>query len=177
MGDNPSHFKGEKCPVDSVSWDDAQAFISKMNGLKAELKLCLPTEAQWEYSCRAGSTAPFCWGQQIDSELVNFDGRYPYNKGHVSENREQTVDVKSLPCNDWGLYQMHGNVSEWCKDWYEDYAVGPVTDPHGSASGIVRVLRGGSWISRGEHCRSACRDPDNPSRRHSLIGFRLTRGH
>jgi formylglycine-generating enzyme required for sulfatase activity len=174
---NPSRFKGEDLPVENVSRKDAKTFIDKMNGLKAELNLCLPTEAQWEYACRAGSTAPFCWGNQIDSTLVNFDGNYPYNNGLKSEFRSKTITVKDLPCNDWGLYQMHGNVWEWCEDWFGNYPLGPVTDPQGQESGKYRVLRGGSWYNGGRRCRSACRHHYNPSDRIGSYGFRLARGH
>jgi len=166
MGDNPSEFKENENPVENVSWNDVQAFIAKMNGMKAELKLCLPTEAQWEYACRAGTTTPFSWGDQIDTSLVNFEGR-----------RERTVAVKELPCNDWGLHQMHGNVWEWCQDWYGDYQSQPVIDPQGPESGDSRVLRGGSWFSHGGGCRSAYRYRNVPSFRNRNIGFRLARGH
>lgn len=148
-----------------------------MNSLKAELKLYLPTEAQWEYACRAGSTTPFCWGEQINSELVNFDGNYPYSNGFRSEYREQTIEVKSLPCNDWGLYQMHGNVWEWCQDWFGDYSVQAVVDPQGPASGNYRVLRGGSWRFIGGGCRSASRNHSSSSTRYDSTGFRLARGY
>ncbi|WP_292994388.1 formylglycine-generating enzyme family protein [Nitrosomonas sp.] len=177
MGDNPSHFKGEELPVEKINWKEAQAFIAKMNGLKAELKLCLPTEAQWEYACRAASTAPFCWGDQIDSTMVNFDGNYPYNNGSPSEYREQTIAVKELYCNDWGLYQMHGNVWEWCQDRVGDYPAEPVIDPQGPESGDSRVLRGGSWDRHGRYCRSAHRSLHDPSYRYDSFGFRLVRGH
>ncbi len=180
MGENPSRFKGGERPVENVRWEDVQAFINKMNEMKPELKLCLPTEAQWEYACRAESTTPFCWGGQIDSELVNFEGNYPYNNGHKSECRKQTVEVKELPCNDWGLHQMHGNVLEWCQDWLADYPAEPVVDPLGPESSQPnnrRVLRGGSWDYDGRHCRSAYRSDYVPSYRSSGIGFRLARGH
>ena len=177
MGENPSRFKGEELPVDSVNWEETQAFIVKMNGLKAELKLCLPTEAQWEYACRAASTTPFCWGDQINSTLVNFDGSHPYNKGSPSQDRGETVAVKELPCNDWGLYQMHGNVWEWCQDWFANYPAKPVIDPKGPESGVSRVLRGGSWFNGGRHCRSAARVHRYPSFRYDDLGFRLARGH
>ena len=91
IGENHSRAKGEELPVDSINWEDANAFITKMNNLKAELKLCLPIEAQWGYACRAGSTTPFCWGDQINSELVNFDGNRPYNNGNPGEYREHTA--------------------------------------------------------------------------------------
>lgn len=177
MENIPRKFQGEERPVESVSWDEAQMFITKMNGLKSELKLCLPTEAQWEYACRAGTATPFSWGDQIDSTLVNFDGNHPYNNGQRSEYREQTIDVKALPCNDWGLYQMHGNVWEWYQDWYDEYPSGPVIDPQGSGSGDRRVLRGGSWFNSGRHCRSAVRFNFDPSNRFNFTGFRLARGH
>ncbi|MER0203861.1 MAG: formylglycine-generating enzyme family protein [Nitrosomonas sp.] len=177
MGDNPSRFNGDENPVENVSWNDAQAFIAKMNGMKAELKLCLPTEAQWEYACRAGTSTPFSWGDQIDSSLVNFDGNYPYNNGRKSEYREKTVAVKALPCNDWGLHQMHGNVREWCQDWYDDYPSQPVIDPQGPKSGIDRVLRGGLWMDFGRDCRSARRNAITPPGRNYRFGFRLARGH
>lgn len=177
MGRNPSKFKGENRPVETISWDDAHSFIETLNKLKPDLKLCLPSEAQWEYAGRAGSSTPFSFGEQIDSSLVNFNGNYPYHKGKVSEYREQTVDVKSLPANAWGLYEMHGNVWEWCRDWYGDYPTEAVTDPQGPESGVNRVLRGGSWVSRGGAWRSAFRRGNVPSSSYGIIGFRLARGH
>ncbi len=178
MGENPSHFKGANRPVENVNWHDAQAFIDKLNGLKAELWLCLPTEGQREYACRAGTTTPFFFGGQISAEWVNFNSTAPYNEGRESEFREQTVEVGSLPPNDWGLYEMHGNVWEWCQDWYGGYPVGPVVDPQGAVSGASRVLRGGSWFSDGRYCRSACRFHVEPADRGFLgdRGFRLARG-
>ncbi|SES76707.1 Formylglycine-generating enzyme, required for sulfatase activity, contains SUMF1/FGE domain [Nitrosomonas marina] len=173
---NPSpHFPGDDRPVENVSWDDAQAFIDTMNGLKAELKLCLPTEAQWEYACRAGTTTPFSWGDQIDSSLVNFKANRPYFNGRNSEYRKHTINVKALPCNNWGLYQMHGNVFEWCQDWYGEYPLTPVTDPRGPQSWVGRVLRGGSWFLSGRFCRSASRHRFAPSIRRVNYGFRLSR--
>lgn len=178
MDNNPSQFKGDELPVENVSWDDAQVFISKMNNLKMELKLSLPTEAQWEYACRAGSTGSYCWGEQIDSTLVNFHGEAPINNGRPSEYREKTVLVKELPCNDWGLYQMHGNVWEWCQDWYADYKAGSVVDPQGPLSGDKRIIRGGSWLDIGWYCRSSARVYTYPSSRgDGDFGFRLARGH
>ena len=150
MGEKPSNFKGDNLPVEQVSWDDVQAFIQKMNGLKAELKLCLPTEAQWEYVCRAGTITPFSFGEQIDSTIVNFDGSRPYNSGKKTEYREQTIAVKTLPASNWGLYEMHGNVLEWCEDWFGDYPTDQIVDPIGAETGTARVLRGGSWIDGDE---------------------------
>jgi formylglycine-generating enzyme required for sulfatase activity len=162
--------------VDSVSWDDAQRFISKLNGIKPELQLCLPTEAQWEYACRAGTTTPFSFGDNITTDQVNYDGNYPYHKGRKSEYRSQTVEVKALPPNAWGLYQMHGNVYECCQDWYGQYPSQPVTDPQGADSGTHRVLRGGSWIDDGRNCRSADRLHNDPAYRLNYFGFRLSLG-
>ncbi len=172
MGDNPSRFKGAELPVENVSWDDAQRFINKLNGIKPELQLCLPTEAQWEYACRAGTTTPFAFGDNITTDEVSYSGLYPYNKGKQGRSRSQTVAVKSLPPNAWGLYQMHGNVWEWCQDWYNAYPTQPVTDPEGATSGTTRVLRGGQFFSDGRECRSACRDHYFPASRNDY-GFRL----
>ncbi|PPD23601.1 MAG: Sulphatase-modifying factor protein [Methylobacter sp.] len=177
MGTNPSEFQGEGRPVDRVSWNDAQAFIDTLNGLKPALKLCLPTEAQWEYACRAGIQTPFSFGEQIDSSLVNFDGNNPYINGKRSEYRKQTVAVKSLPPNAWGLYEMHGNVWEWCRDWHGGYPTESVTDPQGPEAGVNRVLRGGSWIFNGRHARSAYRSHYEPDYRYYDFGFRLALGH
>ena len=177
MGDDPSYFKGEHLPVEQVNWEDAQRFIAKMNGMKPELQMCLPTEAQWEYCCRAGTSTPFYFGEQINSDLVNFNGNHPYNNGRKSEYRDKTVEVKSLPPNDWGLYEMHGNVYEWCQDWFGDYPAQPVVDPQGSETGAYRVLRGGSWFYSGRYCRSADRSLNVPGFRNDRIGFRLALGH
>ena len=177
MGDNPSHFKGERLPVEQVSWNDTQRFITKMNGMKPELQMCLPTEAQWEYCCRAGTSTPFYFGEQINSDLVNFNGNHPYNNGSKSEYRRKTVEVKSLPPNDWGLYEMHGNVLEWCRDWFGTYPARQVVDPQGTDSGSSRVLRGGSWINGGGYCRSVYRYYYDPGNRGNSIGFRLALGH
>ena len=179
MGENPSRYEGENRPVEQVSWNDAQTFIGKINDMKPDLKLQLLTEAQWEYACRAGSTTPFCWGDQINSDLVNFNGNNPYSNGKESEYRRETVDVESFYQNDWGLWQMHGNVYEWCQDWYGKYLEESVVDPQGAKSGDVRVLRGGSWFLFGGSWRSAYRSGGGPAVRVSFgrHGFRLARGH
>ncbi len=178
MGQNAHNFKGENRPVENVSWDEAQVFIHKLNDNNPEFKICLPTEAQWEYACRAGTTTPFCWGDQIDSGIVNFNGNAPYNNGPKSGCREDSVDVKKLPCNHWGIYQMHGNVDEWCQDRYANYPMGSVIDPKSTVPlypGESRVLRGGSWFLNGGRCRSAYRRHEVPSNRHYNFGFRLAR--
>ena len=177
MNDNPSNFKGESLPVETVSWDDTQMFIGALNRMKPELKLCLLTETQWEYACRAGSTTPFCWGEQINSELVNFNGIEPYNKGRKSKFRESTVDVKSFHQNNWGLWQMHGNVWEWCLNRYETFSIVSITNPEGPKSGSYRVLRGGAWTSIGRYCRSAYRNRNSPDYLRNDVGFRLALSH
>lgn len=177
MDYNSSKFIGTDLPVERVSWYDVLSFIDKMNGLKAALKLCLPTEAQWEYACRAGTNTPFFWGEQIDSELVNFDGSRPYKNGNKSKFRGETIEVKSLPCNGWGFYQMHGNVWELCSDWYGEYPTGPAVDPRGPVSGVGHVLRGGSWFSLGRACRSAYRYNYRQTSRINSLGFRLARSY
>ncbi len=133
MGDNPAYFKENmNNPVEQVSWDDVQDFIAKLNQLIPNLTACLPTEAQWEYACRAGTITPFSFGDNITSEQVNYDANTPYSNGQKSEYREKTVAVKSLPPNAWGLYEMHGNVWEWCSDWFGDYPTEVVTNPSGA---------------------------------------------
>jgi formylglycine-generating enzyme required for sulfatase activity len=176
MGQDPSHFKGERRPVEQVSWNDAQDFIARLNGAVPGLKARLPTEAEWEYACRAGTTTPFSFGEDITPEQVNYNGDYPYRGGNKGLSRGETVEVASLPANPWGLYEMHGNVLEWCQDGYGNYPEGPVTDPTGPATGGRRVLRGGSWIIYGRNARSAYRIRIEPGNRLDFYGFRLALG-
>ncbi len=176
MGDNPSRFKGDGLPVENVSWEDAQQFIQTINSRITDLDLHLPTEAQWEFACRAGTTTPFHFGENITTDQVNFNGNYPYNKGEKGEYRKKTIPVKSFACNDWGLYEMHGNVWEWCADWYGEYPDNTVVDPVGPNKGTVRVLRGGSWFFYGRYVRSAIRHRYEPGCRFHSFGFRLARG-
>ena len=176
MGHNPSGFQGEDLPVETVSWEDVHAFLTRLNGLSPGFDFRLPTEAEWEYACRAGTTTAFWFGDQITSEQVNYDGNYPYAGGIKGLYREETVEVKALPCNGWGLYQMHGNVREWCQDWFGAYPAETVVDPTGPTEGEDRVLRGGSWIRNGRDARSADRDAYGPGFRYGITGFRLARG-
>jgi formylglycine-generating enzyme required for sulfatase activity len=175
---DPSKFKGDDLPVEQVSWDDSWGFFKKINTFLPGLQLCLPTEAQWEYACRAESKTPFFWGENITTDQVNYDGNYPYNNGKKGEYREKTVPVTSLPPNGWGLYQMHGNVWEWCNDRFEEgyYKGSPEKDPLGPSSGNWRVRRGGSWDLIGGWCRSASRYGWIPVRRDILTGFRFAQG-
>ena len=176
MDENPSRFIGLERPVECVSWDDCQEFIERVNKNYRDLNLRLPTEAQWEYACRAGTTSPFWFGDTVNTGHVNFNGNYPYRGGVKGEYRECTVEVKTLPSNDWGLYEMHGNVWEWCSDWFGAYQEGLSTNPSGPSEGEARVLRGGSWFSRAGRCRSAYRSAGRPGDGYDGLGFRLSRG-
>ncbi|WP_296404870.1 formylglycine-generating enzyme family protein [Zoogloea sp.] len=177
MGDNPSSFKYDPAnPVEQVSWDDVQTFLDRLNDLVPGLAAGLPSEAQWENACRAGTATPFSFGKNITPAQVNYTGDYPYAGGEKGEYRKRTVPVKSLPPNPWGLYEMHGNVHEWCADWYGDYPEGPQTDPSGPPEGVDRVLRGGSWFNFGRYCRAALRGRYGPGERGNNLGFRLAPG-
>ena len=176
MDENPSHFKGEDLPVENVSWKDIQDFFDKLT-VYADIPVRLPTEAEWEYACRAGTQTPFFWGENTTPEQVNYNGKYPYADGEKGLDRGKTCGVKALPANHWGLYQMHGNVWEWCADWYEEYSSEDVENPRGPETGMLRVLRGGSWFYNGRHCRSAYRYDWLPELRGDGFGFRLALGH
>ncbi len=177
MGTNPSKFRDDpRHPVEQVSWDDVEAFITELQRRLPGLPARLPTEAEWEYACRAGTTTPFSFGDHITPNLVNYDGNHPYAGGEKGLYRQKTVPVASLPANPWGLYEMHGNVYEWCADWYGDYPTEPQVDPQGPQSGGNRVLRGGSWDYYGRSVRSADRDWIEPGYRYGHIGFRLALG-
>ena len=179
LGESPSHFKGENLPVEKVSWDDSQHFIQQLNKRHQSLTFQLPTDAHWEYACRAGTATPFSFGENITSDEVNYDGDYPYDNGQKWESRNKTVPVKSLPPSKWGLYEMHGNVWEWCQDnWLGNLGKEAVTDPKYDASekGAERVIRGGSWIYDGRDARSAYRYNFSPDYRSNLIGLRLSLG-
>ncbi len=175
MGENPSEFKSAKRPVENVSWDDCMAFIKKINDMLPGLDLRLSAEAEWEYACRAGTQTPFSFGDNITTEQVNYNGEFLYDGAPKGKNRGKTVEVGTLPCNSWGLYEMHGNVYEWCSDWYGDYQSETVVDPVGPI-GEHRVLRGGCWISSGRDVRSAVRDRFGPDARYEGPGLRFVRG-
>ena len=178
MGKNPSEFKscGDNCPVEKVSWEDVQRFIEKLNAREDGAKYRLPTEAQWEYAARAGTTTPFAFGDCLATNEDNYNGNYPMPGCSKGRYRKKTTPVASFKSNAWGLYNMHGNVSEWCEDWYGTYPDGSATDPVGPSSGKYRVLRGGSWKDFTRFCRSAHRGMCTPSRRSIFYGFRLLRG-
>ena len=123
MGNNPSGFKdcGDDCPVEQVSWNDAQEFIKKLNQMEGTNKYRLPTEAEWEYAARAGTTTPFYTGNCLSTDQANYNGNYPLTGCPKGQFREKTMRVGSFEPNAWGLYDMYGNVWEWCQDWFDDY--------------------------------------------------------
>ncbi len=167
MGGNPSTNRGHALPVEGVSWEDCQTFCERTG-------LSLPTEAQWEYACRAGTTGPFYHGETITTDQVNHDGRESHSPTVQDRYRARTVPVGSFPPNAWGLHDFHGNASEWCLDVYDDYCF-PATverDPVVLKGSRERVARGGSWFSYGTACRSAYRISDDPGKRTPYRGFR-----
>lgn len=175
MGANPSYFDtcGDDCPVEGVSWDDAQAFINELNRREGANNYSLPTEAQWEYACRAGTTTPVAFGNCLSTGQANYDGTCPLVGCSAGIFRGKTMATASLGKNAWGLYDMHGNVFEWCADWYGTYPSSSLTDPEGPTSGSERVFRGGSWSNYALYSRSACRGATVPEGHDNRFGFRL----
>ena len=176
IGKNPSRFQGAivgnenaALPVEMITWDDAVEFCKKLSDLPEEKKAgCeyrLPTEAEWEYACRAGSKTAYSFDDE--EGLLPEHGWFNRN----SSDRIHTVGL--LEPNAWGLYDIHGNVWEWCSDWYGEYPNGALSDPTVTKKGSYRVLRGGSWFHEAASCRSASRYRNYPSNRNSFIGFRL----
>jgi formylglycine-generating enzyme required for sulfatase activity len=178
MGSNPSFFKncGDNCPVDNVSWNDVQDFIKRLNAKDDRANYRLPTEAEWEYAARSGSSTPFAFGNCLSASQSNYDGRRPLNGCNKEQYRKKPVKVASFSPNAWGLYDMHGNVWEWCADWYGEYPQSAVVDPLGPEKANRRVLRGGSWDNGGRYVRSAYRYGYKPTRRFRHYGFRVVRG-
>jgi formylglycine-generating enzyme required for sulfatase activity/rubredoxin len=192
MGSNPSNWKGDDLPVEQVSWLDVIDYCNKRSvneGLmpaytedrntvtwnKNAIGYRLPTEAEWEYACRAGTSTPFSTGSNITTEQANYDGNYPYNGNIKGRYLQKPWSVGSGTPNGWGLYDMHGNVYEWCWDWYGSYSSEVQTDPTGASSGSYRVSRGGGWYDIARLVRSARRDSNTPTYRGNGVGFRLVR--
>lgn len=157
MGENGSYFKGEDLPVDTISWDDCQRFVAKINA-RLSCGARLPTEHEWEYACRAATKTEYSWGDALNGDKANCDGTYPVGTEEKGAYLKKTVSVDSYAPNPWGFHCMHGNVREWCHDVFDSSR---------------RVLRGGSWYHSPAKCRSASRDGSDPSSRYSNFGFRL----
>ncbi|EXI82856.1 MAG: Serine/threonine-protein kinase pkn1 [Candidatus Accumulibacter appositus] len=176
MGRNPSHFKDAPLnPVEQVNWDDVQAFLEKAQGMLPGVKVDLPTEAEWEYACRAGSETPFSFGATITPAQANYNGDRPYDGGAKGLSRNKTVPVKSFAPNDWGLYEMHGNVDEWCADGQRPYDGELHENPRGPEDREApRVVRGGSWFYAAGRLRSAYRDQWPRVYRSLYLGFRFS---
>ena len=180
-GGGPDH------PMDSVLWKDAEKFCEKLSARPEESrsgrKYRLPTEAEWEFACRAGTTTPFHFGDSLSSGQANFNGQYPYGEAEKGPYLRKTAEVGSYRPNSFGLHDMHGNVAEWCADWYdpEYYADSPEEDPLGPPFGVVPddygnfyvVVRGGCWLDEARACRSAYRFRAMHRNRYRLIGFRV----
>jgi formylglycine-generating enzyme required for sulfatase activity len=181
MDSNPSNFQGDpKHPVEQVSWEDATNYCARLTvrersagRLPTGYDYRLPTEAEWEYACRAGTTSATAYGNSLNSAQANFKGAYPYGEAAKGPNSGATARVESHGPNAWGLYDMHGNVWEWCLNWYAgSLPGGSVTDPQGPNKAIYRPLRGGGWLSYGWDCRSATRFILLPENNGDDIGFR-----
>jgi formylglycine-generating enzyme required for sulfatase activity len=166
-------------PVEQVTWTEAVAFCAKLSALPEEKAAGrvyrLPTEAEWEYACRAGTDTPFWWGDSASSLQDNFDGREPYGGAARGPFLQRTCRVGSYLANPWGLHDLHGNVFQWCADWYDPryYALGMDRDPKGPQNGTVRVLRGGAWSFGGKICRAAGREAAGPDDVYDQFGFRV----
>jgi formylglycine-generating enzyme required for sulfatase activity len=177
---DPSNFKGQNRPVEQVSWDEATEFCSRLSRATNRVYR-LPSESEWEYTCRAGTDTPFSFGPTLNPDVANYDGNYVYGKETKGKYRQETTDVGSFPANGFGLYDMHGNVWEWCQDWWHDDYSKAATD--GSAQlnqqsdKLYRLLRGGSWYNYPWYCRSANRYWYSPDFRNYYIGFRVACSH
>lgn len=190
VADDPAKFgKGDRFPIYFVSWEEAMEFCQKLTetdrasgNLPASWKYTLPTEAQWEYACRAGTTTATAFGDLLSSHQANFDGDHPYtnindkdleDRAPKGPDRGHAVPVGSFRPNGWRLYDMHGNLQEWCRDWYNEKRLLGGTDPEVTEKADFRVLRGGSWLHTGGGCLSCYRFYDTSGSRTTKIGFRV----
>ena len=170
----------DNIPVTRVSWFDCMEFIKRLNKL-GQGRYRLPTEAEWEYAARAGTSSAYSWGDTINCEKAMYgnnslkDDMCQFYYRSIGLKMDQPAPVNTYKPNPWGLYDIHGNVWEWCMDWYGDYGEKPVIDPTGPKSGNMRIRRGGSWFKYGYSCRSANRSFGHPATRYNTTGFRLVR--
>jgi formylglycine-generating enzyme required for sulfatase activity len=156
-----------------VSWFDAASFCELLTERFGK-RFRLPTEAEWEYACRAGTVTPFSTGNELSTNQANYDEKLGLNTSKDGVSRRATTPVNAFPPNPWGIHDLHGNVWEWCSDWYGPYPnLHKTTDPQGPDRGDIRILRGGSWFHSIADSRSAQRDALDPGRRHSIYGFRV----
>lgn len=191
-GNNRAAFQGDNLPIESAEWKMAKVFCERLSArpdeVAAKRKYRLPTEAEWEYACRAGSSTAFYFGDSLSSDQANFNGEYPAGGGDTGKYLRRTAPVGSYPPNAFGLYDMHGNVAEWCADWYDPqyYSNSPEEDPLGPPFGVLDtkftnngnenffvVIRGGCWVDEGRGCRAAYRYRAMPNTQYRLIGFRV----
>ena len=177
MGASPSRFtQDDNLPVEQVSWEDCQEFLNRLNTIIGiQNGFCPPSEAQWEYACRAGTYTAFSFGETLSTDEANYDGRTPYGNGVCGEYRKKTLPVGSFPANAWGLHEMHGNVWEFCQDYYvpDFYTADPVTNPLCTVLSEERTVRGGAWYLSASDCRAAYRQGFNPTGRNDGIGLRV----
>ena len=182
MSSDPSYFKGNLRPVERISWYEAKEFCARLSRA-TNREYRLPSESEWEYACRAGTTTPFYFGKSITTKLANYDGSIVYNREQKGIYRERTTEVGTFPPNNYGLFDMHGNVWEWCGDhFYENYtkALSNESAWLSMNENARRVVRGGSWFNSPDRCRSANRTPLAPDNRgvseernSSNVGFRI----
>jgi formylglycine-generating enzyme required for sulfatase activity len=178
MNNTISYFKGHTHPIECVSWDDTQSYSQELN-TQIGVSVRLPTEAEWEYACRGGTTTPFYFGSQLNGTQANIDGNYPYGTTTKGPYLEKTTPVGAYAAkfpHPWGLCDVHGNVWEWCLDWYDEkyYSRSSTTDPRcDDGEQKYRVVRGGSWHNIGRSCRAAARVRYEPANRGFNRGFRL----
>ncbi|WP_338023026.1 formylglycine-generating enzyme family protein [Argonema galeatum] len=175
LNPNPSYFQGANRPVEKISWHEVEEFCARLSRETGKIYR-LPSEAEWEYACRAGTTTPFHFGRTITAELANYNAHYIYASAPKGIFHQQTTDVGSFLPNDFGLYDMHGNVSEWCADpWHDKYKDAPIDASvwEEDSNNNGRLMRGGSWGSRPGYCRSASRSRQDAGNSDSLIGFRV----
>jgi formylglycine-generating enzyme required for sulfatase activity len=174
MGSNPSQFSNcERCPVERVDFYQVNAFLSRLNAGSSSMRFRLPTEAEWEYACRAGASTPYGTGETLTAAQANIDSRYSTSDIDDGAAYDKTLPVGTFAPNAWGLYDMHGNVWEWTNDWYGPYTPRQDTDPRGPGIGTKRVIRGGSWRFDANSARCGLRYTHLPRDKGPGLGFRV----